>query len=302
LPQIKRFQKSGQRKRLPGRPESEVVCLLRRAEELLSDAGIPEPLLESELILAHLLNTQRYNLYIDPPGITEKIRQDFFFLVSKRANRIPLAYLLKEVYFYNHKFHISKGVFIPRPETETIISCAMEFIKERNKKIDILDICTGCGVLAIVLARIFPEATVVATDISKKAVSLARKNICFHNLQSRVSAVRADLIPEGLYTEFTLIVSNPPYLTGDEIIQAEPEIRKEPFGSLYGGKDGMDIFYRILDITPKILSKDGFLIMEISPVQVRYFRELKNPNFSLVSVCKDICGNDRVVILKKTFN
>ncbi|MCM8765104.1 MAG: peptide chain release factor N(5)-glutamine methyltransferase [Candidatus Omnitrophica bacterium] len=273
---------------------------MRRAKGLLSYAEIPDPLFESELILARLLNIERYQLYVDQPQVPKKIEEQFLLLISKRANRIPLAYLLKETYFFGYRFRISKGVFIPRPETETIVCCAKRFLKDKEKRISILDICTGCGALAIVLARIFPFARVVATDISKRAVRTAWKNVHLHNLESRISVSHADIIPPGLRRRFNLVVANPPYLTSDEISKAQEEVKKEPPVALYGGKNGMEIVYRILSMVPGVLSKDGFLIMEISPQQISYFNELKDFGMSPVCFCKDISGAERFVILRKS--
>ncbi|MCM8822199.1 MAG: peptide chain release factor N(5)-glutamine methyltransferase [Candidatus Omnitrophica bacterium] len=271
-----------------------------RAKGLLSYAEIPDPLFESELILARLLNIERYQLYVDRPQIPKKIEEQFLLLISKRANRIPLAYLLKETYFFGYKFQISKGVFVPRPETETIVSCAGRFLKDKEKRISILDICTGCGAIAIVLAQIFPFARVVATDISEKAVKTAWKNVCLHNLESRISVRHVDIIPPGLQGRFDLIVANPPYLTSDEISKAQEEVKKEPNVALDGGKNGIEIVYRILSVVPDVLSEDGFLIMEISPQQTNYFYELKDSRMSLIAVCKDISGSERVVVFRKT--
>ncbi|MCX7705435.1 MAG: peptide chain release factor N(5)-glutamine methyltransferase, partial [bacterium] len=237
--QIKRCQKSSQkRKNRQDRPEKEIINLLQKAKTILANSGIERPIFEAELILAHLLKIERYNLYVDPPPPSHRIIDEFFLLVSKRTRHIPLAYILKKTYFAGYEFYISKGVFIPRPETEAIISCVCQFIKDTNRKINILDICTGCGALAITLAKLFPFSCVIATDVSKKAVQIARKNVSLHNLQSRISVVNADIVPGNLHEKFSLIVSNPPYLTGNEIEQAEEEVKKEPFYSLYGGKNG----------------------------------------------------------------
>ncbi len=208
-----------------------------------------------------------------------------------------MAYLLKKVYFYGLEFHISKGVFIPRPETESIIIYAKQLIRDKNKKIDILDICTGSGVLAICLAKEFVESRVIATDISQKAVKTACRNVLSHKLQSRVKVLRADIVPEKIRRKFSLIVSNPPYLIANEIEHADDEVKKEPVCSLYGGENGMEVISKILHLTPDILEEDGFLIMEVSPSQIKYFREMKRAGLSLISICKDICGTERFVIL-----
>ncbi|MCM8760003.1 MAG: peptide chain release factor N(5)-glutamine methyltransferase, partial [Candidatus Omnitrophica bacterium] len=289
--QARHYQKSKQeRKDLQKSHDFEVIAILQRAKERLSNCGIQQPLFEAELILSHLLNVERHNLYIEPLHISKEIKYKFFYLIARRANRIPLAYLLKKIYFYGLEFYISKGVFIPRPETESIIVCATQLIKDKSKKVNILDICTGCGILAICLAKVFPFSKVIATDISKKAVNIARRNVFSHKLQKRVKVLRSDIVPKNLCKKFSLIVSNPPYLTADEIEQADEEVKKEPICSLYGGENGMRVIDKILQMAPDFLERDGFLIMEVSPSQIQYFRELKNTGLSLISIYKDICG------------
>ncbi|MGC9066258.1 MAG: N5-glutamine methyltransferase family protein, partial [Candidatus Ratteibacteria bacterium] len=164
--------------------------------------------------------------------------------------------------------------------------------------INILDVCTGCGVLAIVLAKVFPESVIFATDISQRAVNLARKNVKCHNLNDRVFIHRANIVSKKIRKKFSLIVSNPPYLTKEEIRTVSEEVKKEPLSALNGGHDGMRVIRRILKIASDLLEKDGFLILEISPWQVKFFQNLEKYGLVLVKVFKDISGAERVVVLK----
>jgi release factor glutamine methyltransferase len=265
---------------------------------LFSKAGISSPVFEAELLLANLLGIQRYNLYINPTFVSKKIERRFFNLVLKRCNHFPVAYLLGNTYFYGYGFKIKPGVFIPRPETETIIDVACHLFKDKTKKLRILDICTGSGVLAIVLAKIFPSSKVIATDISRKAVNTAEENISLHKLKNRVDVLRTDIFPDR-NEKFDLIVSNPPYLTDVEMKDIPDEVKKEPFRALYGGVNGMDTIKKIIDIAPGILKKGGFIIMEISPHQVSYFRDTGIHELKFFGIFKDIYGLERVAVLKK---
>ena len=245
------------------------------------------------------MNVERHMLYTSPPPITDDIKKNFFRLISKRCQHIPIAYLLKCAYFWGYQFRIEQGVFIPRPETETIILAATDLIANPEAKIHIIDICTGSGALAVVLAKIFPESVVCATDISQKAVNIAKKNVRFHNLQDRVFVYRANIINKKIDRKFSLIVSNPPYLTREEIDDAPEEVRKEPLRALKGGTDGMAVIRRIMRIAPELLEEDGFLLFEISPWQAKFFQNLEKYGLILVKIVKDINGVERVVVLKQ---
>ncbi|MCM8806080.1 MAG: peptide chain release factor N(5)-glutamine methyltransferase [Candidatus Omnitrophica bacterium] len=273
--------------------------LIKTAGKILTDAGIKNSRFESELILSHLLNIERWNLYVNPPEINSIIEKNFFSLIKKRAQHIPIAYLLKKTYFFNLCFEITSGVFIPRPETETIVIAAMHLFPDKNLKMNVLDVGTGCGALAITIARLFPHATVYATDISKRAVKIAKKNVFLYGLDSRVFVRRADIISGNIRERFSLIVSNPPYLTEDEIKSAPEEVRKEPFRALYGGKNGMEVILKILKKTRDIIERHGFLIFEVSPSQIEFFSDLSDYGFVRCYVFKDISGVERVVVLRK---
>ncbi|HON05366.1 MAG TPA: peptide chain release factor N(5)-glutamine methyltransferase [bacterium] len=298
LQHIKHCQRSKPSRESPKKKHSCLVALIHRAAELLSNAGISNPVFEAELFLANLLDVQRHDLYLNPHFVSKKIERKFFNIVLKRCNHFPVAYLLGNAYFYEYSFKIKPGVFIPRPETETIIDVACDLFKDKTKPLKILDICTGSGILAIVLAKIFTNSKIIAVDISEKAVNIARKNISLHKLENRVNVLRTDIFPDK-NENFDFIVSNPPYLTDVEMKNIPDEVKREPFQALYGGISGMDIIKRIIDITPRILKKDGFIIMEISPHQVSYFRDTDIYGLEFFGIFKDLYGFERVVVLKK---
>ncbi len=275
--------------------------MIRRAAESLSQAGIPGPVFEAELFLAHLLNTQRHNLYVDPPFVARKTERRFFNLIIKRCTHIPASYLLKNTYFYGYSFKIRQGVFIPRPETETIIDVVCKLFEDKTQSLKILDVCTGSGNLAIVLAKIFLNSEVVATDISRKAVNTARENVSLHGLENRVGILRADIFPDNI-GKFDLIVSNPPYLTDDEMKSIPEEVRREPVKALSGGKTGLKYINKILSNAPRYLANGGFVILETGYNQSKFLRNKKFPQLKLTSIEKDFNGFERVGIFRKVIH
>jgi len=277
---------------------SNVHHLISKASTLLSKANICCPVFEAELFLSYVLHIQRHVLYIDLPFVPKSKEKQFFNLVLKRCQHIPVSYILGNVYFYESLFYIKPGVFIPRPETELIIESVCWLFQDKTLPLKILDIGTGSGVLAISLAKIFPRSTLIATDISKKAINTAKKNIALHHLQQRICIFRADIIPDISKT-FDIIVTNPPYLTEEEIKDLPEEVKKEPLCAVYGGKTGIDVIKKIMERAVLILNPAGFIIMEISPSNLHFFKHIDAYGFKICDIRKDINGIERIVILKR---
>ena len=270
---------------------------MKKGSGILQKAGIGEPVLESEIILSRLLGLERFRLYLEPLEIPGRTVREYFEIIRKRALRIPLAYLTGRTYFWNHEFDIRPGVFIPRPETELLIESAKEKFN-RKTIFDILDVGTGCGNIAISLAFEFPACTVTATDISRKSLKLAKKNAFKLGVENKIKFFLCDLFPARKQL-WDLIVSNPPYITGKEMEQLQPEVRKEPKRALYGGKYGLRFYKKILKYAPLRLKNDGFLLMEISPSVKDFFLRNDFQDFRLIEMKKDLCGLERMVLLQK---
>ncbi len=134
----------------------DVLNVLKDGKSILKNAGIQDYEIEAEIILSNILKKERYRLWTDKTYISKKSLQRYFSFIKKRSQRIPFAYITKHVFFWKYKFKITTGVFIPRPETELIIETAKQIFHEKTE-INILDVCTGCGILAICLAKEFPQ-------------------------------------------------------------------------------------------------------------------------------------------------
>lgn len=175
--------------------------------------------------------------------------------------RIPMAYLLGEAWFAGLPFYVDERVLIPRsPIAELILQQFQPLLNEAPGRV--LDLCTGSGCIGIATALVFPEASVDLSDISEDALQLAARNIDRHGLQSRVSAVQSDLFA-GLQGKYDLIVSNPPYVSAEEVADLPPEYQREPSLGLLSDDEGLAIPLQILRQAPDYLSDNGLLILEL---------------------------------------
>ena len=183
-------------------------------------------------------------------------------LVRRRVReRIPLAYLLKEAWLGEHSFHVDKRVIVPRSFIAELLRERFEPWLAREPK-RALDLCTGSGCLAILLALEFPKARVDAADLSPSALQVARINIKRHQVGKRVRAIRSDLF-KSLHGKYDLIVSNPPYVTATSMRKLPQEYRHEPALALAAGDDGLDLVHGILARAKQHLTPDGLLACEI---------------------------------------
>ena len=251
-------------------------ALVSALEAQLQEAGIATSRAEAEWLLADTLGLQRTELYLwDQP-----IPQDRLELMSQRlARRLdgePLQYVLGSCDFFGHRVAVSPGVFIPRPETEILAQEAVAWLRQRVAEgmaaPRALDLGTGSGCLAISLAKAVPTCTVVAVELSWKALQAARTNVVAHRVEHRISIVQADWTA-GLGGRFDLIMSNPPYVPDDEVwrVHGRPS---DPELSLRGGPDGMAFHRRLLAEAPQLLAPGGALLMECAEAQARLLQDM----------------------------
>jgi release factor glutamine methyltransferase len=284
-------------KKKDNRVQAEIRALLREGVSLLSNAGISDSLFESELLLAHVLGISRCCIYLSPRTLTPEHKRFFFSLIQRRGRRIPLAYLLRRVWFWKDSLGVGPGVLVPRPESEILIETSCEWCDYTQKNM-ILELCTGSGCLAIALGREFPSSTIYATDISLIAVQIASTNILESGLTNRIIVLHEDLFPSFRF-RYDLILANPPYLSGKELSSADPELLYEPRQALYGGEDGLFFYRKILRSAPDFLQRGGFLIVEIPEWGAIPVASLAEEPLRLCEVRKDLAGKDRVLVFKK---
>jgi release factor glutamine methyltransferase len=270
--------------------------------------GVDSPRLSAEMLLAHILKVKRIDLYVQ----FEKVVDDSHLaplrgLVKRCGQHEPLAYLIGKTEFYSMEFSITKDCLIPRPETEMLVQRGIEFLRLREGRQQVLDLCTGSGCVAVAVAKNHPAADVVATDISDAALSAAATNVGKHGLTARVKLLCGDLfapIIDGLDSAgFDLITANPPYVSTAEYENLDKNVRDyEPKIALLAGPDGLDVYKRIVAEVDKFLKPGAALMMEVGFRQAGAIRKLLEDRgiFTRISVEKDFNNNDRLVIAVKT--
>ncbi len=257
---------------------------------------------ETELLFTEVLNCSREKLYLDRKRILTQEESRFLaFAIKRRIKGEPLQYILGKTEFMGLEFKLKPPVFIPRPETEILVETTINIVKLLNCHIvKLLDIGTGSGNIAISLAKSFPSAEVVATDISKEALEVARKNALLNNV--KINFLESDLFSntELSSKKYDLIVSNPPYIPRFEIENLEAELNYESRIALDGGIDGLDFYRRIIKESSGCLKNDGFLILEIGFNQCQTIKELFKSveEFKITKVVKDYNDIDRVIVVR----
>lgn len=266
----------------------------QRTEGFFEQKGVPNPKLDTDLLIAHSLGMKRLDLYLDlERPLTEAQLDGLRPLVKRRANREPLQYILGSVEFADIELKVDARALIPRPETEELFELVCEKLSEPPARI--LDLGTGTGALALALANKFPEAEVNAVDLSAEALSLAKENAASIVSEERIRFFEGSWyapIPEG--EQFDLIVSNPPYLTEAEMTTAEPEVvAHEPHSALVSGSDGLDDLRTILTGASKHLKPGGLLALETGIAQEAELNALaQSAGFSGECV-EDLSGRPR---------
>lgn len=281
---------------------------LRWAGIHLSINNIPDPAMDAEYLLAHVIGCQRKDLLIHPEKIiSESEMNRVREFVERRRKREPVQYITGEVEFRGLIFRVNKDVLIPRPETELIVEEVINSVKKIDENsggrdVTVLDLCTGSGCIAISIAKELPYCRVYAVDISEKALDKAIENAERFGVDDRVIFSQGDLYEAiehmGLDGEIDIIVSNPPYVSKKDMKRLQPEIKDyEPLQALYGGDDGLDFYRRIIDETSFYLAQGGLLIMELGYGQSDNVKDLLEQEgvFTYIKIVKDLAGIERVI-------
>lgn len=262
--------------------------------EILQGAGISEAKLDGRLLLEYVCNINHsFILTHGDEEMDETKEKEYMELIQKRAERNPLAYITGSQEFMGLEFKVSEDVLIPNQDTETLVE---EVLRELSDGMEIMDLCTGSGCIALSLLNFTNDTIAVATDISEKALDIARANADKIGLSERISFVQTDLFPAE-ERKFDIIVSNPPYIRTSVIEELEPEVKDhEPRLALDGDADGLTFYRRIVDKSAEFLRSSGWLMMEIGYDQgADVSAMMENAGYKDVEVIKDLGGNDRVV-------
>lgn len=284
-----------------------VQDVIRRGAGLLARRGLGPARLEAELLAAHVLAVPRWRLFLEPERqVAPTARAVIWELFTRRAAGEPLQYLTESREFWGLTFQVRPGVFIPRPETEGVIVAALRSLVPagyRDAPLLIVDIGTGSGCLAVALALTYPQARVVASDLSPVSLTVAVENARRHGVMGRVTFVLGDLFePLDPDVKADLIVSNPPYVTTEAWGRLPREIRlHEPRLALDGGQDGLGVIRRLLTGAARYLRPNGLLLLEIGRGQDVVVSRLAQMNgFSVECVEPDLAGIPRVLVARAT--
>jgi len=301
--------------------------LLSSGEKILTAAGAEEHSVDAEELLCFVLSIDKATLFLNRAAEARWEQSEAFFaLIDRRALGEPLRYITGEQYFFGHRFSVNPSVLIPRPETELLAEKAILYLRAREGAKTALDLCTGCGALAVSIAKACPHIRVTASDISEDALSVARTNAAALGVSDRIYFVNSDLFGALTYhanhgdgafdryhgdgafdryhgdgtfdrPEYDLIVTNPPYISTGELAGLAREIRDhEPLSALDGGADGLDFYRRIAKDAPGFLRDGGALMTEIGYDQGEAVSALFIASgFTCVELFKDLNGLDRIL-------
>lgn len=290
--------------------------VLEWTSQYFKKENIESPRLNAEVLLAHILRKTRLELYLEfdrplPLGELTLFKK----LIIKRSHHVPLSYLTGEQDFMGLRLKIDENVYIPRPETEILVEEALKAIRsidfeegKASQDFIIVDLGTGSGNIAIKLAVELEKSKIYAVDISPEAIRIARENAGMHNLSKKITFLEGDLfiplVDLGLEGRVDLIISNPPYVTSEEIKSLPPEVLREPKIALEGGWDGLGVYRKTISQSPKFLRKAGFLALEIGQGQAKRIQDLILAQKELYSlqVISDYEGIERIILARKADN
>ncbi len=281
--------------------------LLQWTTEYLKRHQADSPRLDAEVLLAEARGCQRIQLYTSFEEIVaDDVRTKFRELVRRRAEGTPVAYLVGRREFYSLSFRVTPDVLIPRPETEFVVITLLDLVKQRPKfsePIDVADVGTGSGILAVCAAKHVPACRVTAIDISAAALKVARTNAQQHNAADRIEFIEGDLLsalPDD--RRFDFVISNPPYVSESEFAALAREVKDhEPRGALVAGPTGTEVIARLIPQAADRLRDGGWLILEISPMihQAVVALLAADNRFAPAATKKDLSNLARVVFAKR---
>lgn len=291
----------------PPDPQWTILKTLQWTTSFFKSHHIDSPRLTAEILLAHVLEIRRIDLYLrfDQP-LTPAELGGYKTLIKRRASREPVAYITGYREFWGLDFAVTGDVLIPRPETEFLVEEAMKQLPEESSSggLRVLDIGTGSGAVVVALAYHRPAHRYFASDISQKAMAVAVKNALRHKASDRIGFFVGDLMDALNFRGpgFDLIVSNPPYVAADAIKGLAPEVaRFEPLAALDGGPGGLEIVRTIILQAPAVLKKNGTLMLEIGFDQKEGVDKIVSDagEYEDLRFVQDYGGHHRVAVLRR---
>ena len=268
----------------------------------LDKSNIDSAFIDAQLLLCHILNCDKGYLIVHKnDSLPETKYQEYTELINKRANHMPVKYITEKCEFYSLEFTVNKNVLIPRPDTEIIIDTVLSLIPD-DRKLNILDLCSGSGCIGITLATLYKNSSVTLIDISEGAIETAMININTLCPDGRISIEKKDILKDTISGKYDLIVSNPPYINEADYENLEEDVKNyEPEIALVSPVDEYKFYKRIMDVYSANLKSEGYLLFEMGYNQWEFLSSYaKNSGkFSEIKIEKDFSGINRVLCLKK---
>ncbi|QDT02485.1 Release factor glutamine methyltransferase [Rubripirellula lacrimiformis] len=284
-----------------------VLRLLEWTTDFFKKKGSDSPRLDAEVLLAHARNCTRIELYTafgEEPGEEQRIA--FREMVRRRGEGTPVAQLVGYREFYSLRFRVDDSVLIPRPETEHLVIEALDFAKASgvtDRPLQIADIGTGSGAIAVAVAKNFANCEVTAVDRSASALKIATWNAEQHGVSDRVTFLESDLLAAvDAPAQFDIICTNPPYVSDSEYDELSPTVRDhEPKTALVSGPLGTEIIQRIIQEVPPRMHSGGWLIIELSPMIAEACGQIAkdSEHFADQHFIKDLEGHKRILSVQR---
>ncbi len=281
-----------------------IIDVEREQINFLKENGIEDSSIIIKELLCFLLQVDKVYLITHS---NEEMDKEVYIKVVQNTKKIvggkPIQYITNNQEFMKMNFYVDENVLIPQPDTEILVYEVLKICKEYSNGVNILDLCTGSGAIAVSLDRILRkncvDAKICASDISKQALKIARKNS--ENNNANVKIIESDLLENIEYKKFDIIVSNPPYIRTDEIKNLSKQVKEEPYIALNGGIDGLHFYRKIIKEAKGYIKNNGYLCLEIGYNQMEsvlgIFKE--NKEYKNLKQVKDWSGNDRCIIAQK---
>lgn len=274
------------------------IELIRFWEKVFTQQQVDSPRLSAQLLLSHVLSIPRLEMLLDPNDTVDPaLLKTYESLARRRANGEPVAYIVGLKEFYGIELEVTPDVLIPRPESELILDRLVE-LSSPERALNVLDIGTGSGALAIGCAVLFPKATVCAIDISFNALRVAQKNAVRHRVGTRVHFCQGDLLSAVNVAHFDVILANLPYVPERTRHDMPHEVvTYEPSTALFAGWDGFDCYRRLAATLVANAKSGSVLLCEIHNDQAEVARSFFSAQAASFQVVKDYAGLDRVVVV-----
>lgn len=280
---------------------------IQEGSKILKENNIEEPNIKIKLLMQNILKkTRQYIIANDTQELSKEQEIKYLEGIQKLKNNMPIEYITNQKEFMKKLFYVDKNVLIPRQDTEILVEEVIKIAETKttsnqtiiNNNLQILDMCTGSGAIAVSLASYIDKSEIDAVDISQKALEITEKNAKENKVEKKIKEIESNLYKNIGEKKYDIIVSNPPYIKHEVIKKLDKQVQKEPLIALDGGDDGLEFYRKIIKKSPKYLKKDGYLCLEIGYDQKDEVINLLNTENKYKNIYskKDLCGNDRIVI------